>query len=251
MRYGTFFVGLKFKNRPIFAHRRCRPIFMNNTWVKLYRKINSSTIMRDATALQLFIWIMTNVDRHTGEVTFGRYIVGKELRTNPNTLYSALKRLVSKYKVVTISSTTEYTTIRLIHWAKYQSGEELINTNDTSPSPTTHQPVTTIQEVENREYINNNEKNPKDFSELKETLGIKEPTNGGITQEFQNQAMQLIDALNVPFNRKGAYFSAVQKYPRGMVLKAYAFAIDHPNVGARDKMFFWKLNELNKNATAK
>lgn len=107
--------------------------------------------MRDATALQLFIWIMTNVDRYTGEVTFGRYIVGKELRTNPNTLYSALKRLVSKYKVVTISSTTEYTTIRLIHWAKYQSGEEAVNTSDTSPSTTTHQPVNTIQEVENRE----------------------------------------------------------------------------------------------------
>lgn len=225
--------------------------------------------MRDATALQLFIWIMTNVDRYTGEVTFGRYIVGKELNINPNTLYSALKRLQSKYNVITASSTGGYTTIRLIHWAKYQSENpsstqsvvsfenENLSTQEnslknegssTQATPTTHQPVNTIQEVENREYINNNAKNPSDFSELKETLGIPEPISRGITQEFQDQAMQLIEALNIPDSRKGAYFSVVKKEPRGMVLKAYAFAIDHPKEDARDKMFFWKLNELKKNA---
>lgn len=126
---------------------------MNNTWVKLYRKINLNSIMGDPVALQLFIWVLTNVDKDTGEVDFGRYYVAKQLRVNPNTLYSALKRLVSKYKVCEISSTAEYTTIKLLNWAKYQPLKEAVNTNDNNPSTTTQQPINTLQEerIENKE----------------------------------------------------------------------------------------------------
>lgn len=114
--------------------------------------------MRDGTALHLFIWILTNVDRNTGEVVFGRFIVGKELKINPNTLKSALWRLIRKYKVCTISSSTTYTTIRLINWDKYQAPQEAVTTSVTKSSPTRHQPVTTLYtriKNKNKEYIYN------------------------------------------------------------------------------------------------
>jgi len=122
---------------------------MNDTWVKLYRKINMNAIMQDPHALQLFMWVLTNVDEH-GRVDFGRYIVARELKINPNTLYSALKRCVSKYKIISISSTTEKTTISLLNWSKYQSKKEAVNTSDTNPSTTQHQPDITYTRIENK-----------------------------------------------------------------------------------------------------
>lgn len=123
---------------------------MDNTWIKLYRKINLNAIMRDPVALQLFIWILTNADKETGEVIFARFIVAKELGVNPNTLYSALKRLVQKYKIVEFSSTTEYTTIKLLNWAKYQPQKDNVNTSNTNQSTTTHQPINTYTRIENK-----------------------------------------------------------------------------------------------------
>jgi hypothetical protein len=107
---------------------------MNDTWVKLYRKINMNAIMRDPVALQLWIWILTNADRKTGTVEFRRYPVARELDVNPNTLYSALKRLISVYKTVNNSSTTNGTTISVSNWDKYQSTQ-----TEEKPSSTSHQ----------------------------------------------------------------------------------------------------------------
>jgi len=123
---------------------------MNNSWVKLYRKINLNSIMADPVALQLFIWILTNVDSKNGTVDFGRYLVARQLRVNPNTLYSALKRLVSKYKVCEISSTTEYSRITLLNWAKYQPSNESVNTSVNNKSTTTQQSVNTYTRNKNK-----------------------------------------------------------------------------------------------------
>lgn len=90
-----------------------------------------------------------------------------------------------------------------------------------------------------------NDKNPDEFSELKETLGIPEPSNG-ITHEFQDQALRIIKALNIPANRKSAYFKVVRDEPRGLIIQAFSFVADYQPENMRDKMFFWKLNELKK-----
>jgi len=60
---------------------------------------------------------------------------------------------------------------------------------------------------------------------------------------FQQQAIYIIGKLNISKNRKSAYFSACKRYPE-LVGSALSFAIDHPIIEARDKMFFWKLNDL-------
>ena len=211
-----------------------------------------NSIMSDPVALQLFIWVLTNVDKDTGKVDFGRFYVARQLRVNPNTLYSALKRLVSKYKVCEISSTAEYTTIRLLNWAKYQPSKEDINTSVNNSSTTTQQPVNTLQEerIENRDINNNDEKSSDELSELKKSLGIPNEPSKNINYEFQAQAMEIIEALGVPDKRKSAYFKAAKEEPRNHLLDAYSFAVDHPTYAARDKMFFWKLNDLRKEKNA-
>lgn len=90
----------------------------------------------------------------------------------------------------------------------------------------------------------NDDKNSDEFSELKETLGVPEPSNKGINHEFQAEAMRIIKALGVSDDRKSSYFKAVKEESRGRILDAYAFAQDYADPKARDKMFFWKLNQL-------
>lgn len=102
-----------------------------------------------------------------------------------------------------------------------------------------------------REVNNNDDKKSDDFSEIKKSLGIPEPTRGGVTQEFQAEAIRIAEALNVPKSRYSAYFKAVKEEPRAWILESFGFAVDHPERTARDKMFFWKLNTLKEAAHGK
>lgn len=65
----------------------------------------------------------------------------------------------------------------------------------------------------------------------------------GEQQSFQVTAVYIIERLNVPVKRRGAYFAACKRWPQ-YVHSALGFAVDHPIIEARDKMFFWKLNDL-------
>lgn len=124
---------------------------MNNSWVKLYRKINDNEIIGDTNALQVFVWVLTNVDRTTGKVKVGRFWLSNILNLNPSTFYKALKRLEKKYKVVTLTSNNKFTTISLIHWAKYQSCSDEVTQSGNNKVTTREQQSNTLQEVENRE----------------------------------------------------------------------------------------------------
>jgi len=75
---------------------------------------------------------------------------------------------------------------------------------------------------------------------------LDRPENGYVTQEFQATALMIIKKLNIPRSRYSAYFGAVKKENPLYISQAFTFAIDHPNIFARDKMFFWKLNDLKR-----
>lgn len=84
-----------------------------------------------------------------------------------------------------------------------------------------------------------------ELSQINKLLEKPVPTKG-ITQEFQAEAMRIIEALDIPPNRKSAYFKVVKEEPRSYILQAYSFSVDYPKPELRDQMFFWKLNELKK-----
>ncbi len=105
---------------------------MDNTWVKLYRKLENNEVMRDPTALQVFIWLLLNVDKTSGEFTTGRFVGSHELNINPSTFRDAIYRLKIKYKIIDTTSDNKKTIISLLKWAEYQAKQE-----PTTPSPTT------------------------------------------------------------------------------------------------------------------
>lgn len=105
---------------------------MDNSWVKLYRKLGDNEVMRDPTALQVFVWLLINVDKTNGEFTTGRFVGAHELNINPSTFRDAIYRLKIKYKIIDTTSDNKKTTISLLKWAEYQSKQEV-----TTPIPTT------------------------------------------------------------------------------------------------------------------
>lgn len=123
---------------------------MKRGWFRVWRKIEDSDILKDPTALQIFIYLMSIVDRETGEKNIGRFWASEALGMNPNTFKSGLERLRDKYKILTTKSTNRFTTIRLTNWAKYQSSGELPPQADTNSSPTGHQLDTTLQEYRSK-----------------------------------------------------------------------------------------------------
>lgn len=131
---------------------------MDNTWVKLYRKLAENEVMKDDKALRIFIWLLLNVDKKSGTFTCGRYQIGLALDINPNTVYKAMKRLEEKYKIVTQSSNNKFTTISLLNWAKYQPTDVLVTQSGKNKVKTKEKQSNTKQEYKNkriREYIYN------------------------------------------------------------------------------------------------
>lgn len=115
---------------------------MENTWVKLYRKLGNNEVMRDPTALQVLIWLLINVDKTNGEFTTGRFVGAHELGINPSTFRDAVYRLKIKYKIIDTTSDNKKTTISLLKWSEYQSKQ--ITT--TPPTTTGRQQSDTKQE---------------------------------------------------------------------------------------------------------
>lgn len=123
---------------------------MDNSWVKLYRKLGDNEIMYDASALQVFIWLLIRVNKSTGEIRTGRFIIAESLELNPSTVYKILKRLEEKYKIVTLRSNNKFTTISLSNWAKYQSQTLVVTQSGNNKVTTKEQQSNTIQEYKNK-----------------------------------------------------------------------------------------------------
>lgn len=128
---------------------------VDNTWIKLYRKIIDSDVFYDEKAFQLLVWLLVSVDYQTGSIKVGRFWLADILKSNPNTIRDVIKRLDKKYKIITTSHTNKYTEITLLNWSKYQARIFPTPQDDTNKTPTKHQQNTTNQEYKNIEVKNN------------------------------------------------------------------------------------------------
>lgn len=127
----------------------------NRYWLKLWRKIDESEIFNDGSALRVFIWILTNVDKE-GKMKCGRFWASERLGLNPSTFYKILKRIEKKYKSVTLISNNKNTIISLSNWSKYQSSDKKITCISNNKVTTKEQQSNTIQEYKNKEVKNTN-----------------------------------------------------------------------------------------------
>lgn len=132
---------------------------MNNTWIKLYRKTAENEIIQDAVAFTLFSFILLNVDRSSGQMKTGRFWLSNALKQDPSTIYKALKRLEKKYQVIEINSNKMGTSISVKNWAKYQSGDEMVTTEEQRGNNAVT--LNKNKELRNKERDTDIEKTPK------------------------------------------------------------------------------------------
>lgn len=89
-------------------------------WIKLHRSVLNNNIYRfDPTAWRVFEHLLLNTNKLNGTCTYGRKQLSLQIGNNESTTYKALKRL-EKAKMVTLSSNSKFTTIRICNWSEYQ-----------------------------------------------------------------------------------------------------------------------------------
>ena len=96
---------------------------MNNTWIKLYRKIIEHDVFRDESAFRVFMWILCSVDYKTGSMRSGRFWASELLGIKAPTYQKILKRLEEKYNLVSLKSSNKFTIILVNKWKEYQSDD--------------------------------------------------------------------------------------------------------------------------------
>lgn len=117
---------------------------MERGFVKLWRSIDQNELLEnDNTAYVVFTKLLTRVNRHNGSYTTGRKKLAYVCNINPNTLYSALKRLEASTMIQQQSNKVS-TTITICNWWKYQQ-------DDNKPSSERHRSVNTKQEKKEKE----------------------------------------------------------------------------------------------------
>jgi hypothetical protein len=121
---------------------------MNNTWIKVYRKIIDHDVFRDESAFRVFMWILCSVDYKTGTMISGRFWGARILRIKDTTYYGILKRLEKKYDLLTLSSNNKNTVVSVKKWEKYQADNDNKTDNKTDNKLTTNRQQTdTNQEL--------------------------------------------------------------------------------------------------------
>ena len=135
---------------------------MNDTWVKLYRRIGDHEILTDPNALVIFVYLMTNCDLE-GKAKVSKYFTAGGLKMKPTTFLDALKRLEKKYKVIGLTPTNKYTEVSLLGWAKYQPHLVQPDQEPTKNRPQPDQEPTLIiknKRIKNKEIIKTTSSSP-------------------------------------------------------------------------------------------
>lgn len=123
---------------------------MNDTWVKLFRKIeNKGWLKRDHNAFIVFSWLLIKVDRFSGKYSLGRNYC-KEVGMKPSTFWMTLQRLV-RCGAIDMVSNNKYSEVQIVKWGYYQNPQDRNNNPYNNKITTKQQPDDTKQEIRNKE----------------------------------------------------------------------------------------------------
>lgn len=147
---------------------------MNNTWIKLYRKVIENEVFHDESAFRVFMWILCSCDYKTGKMISGRFWASEILRMKPITYYRVLKRLEKKHDLVTLSSNNKNTIISVNKWHLYQQDS---NNKVNNKVTTNEQQSNTNQEVKNirikkNTYSSIGSLKEKEFEKIAKDYGV-------------------------------------------------------------------------------
>lgn len=169
---------------------------MEKGYIKLYRAIDDNELLaNDNTCFVVFLKLLTHANRLNGTYTTGRFKLASLCNLNPNTLYSALKRLEASTMIQQQSNRTS-TSITICNWAMYQQ-----DINNTSTIRQTN--VNTKQEREREREINNTMSTSVDdsvlFYELVEILGFDKSRTKFLDERKRKlkQRLKMFDAQTI------------------------------------------------------
>lgn len=219
---------------------------MNEGFIKLHRKLSEWEWYRDTNVLCLFIHILLLAnweDKKWQGTTIkrGSFITSLGHLASESGLTIKQTRIVMD-KLIGTGEIDKQTTNRytLIIVNKYNDYQEKGQTKDKQRATTKE-----YKEVKNKDIINTNlaVSNVENFEEM-----IKPSFR--VTQDWQYLALELIEKLKVPPNKKSSFFKVAKESPT-ICNRALQYAIDFPNPQIRWNMFFVKYNEIkngvNKN----
>lgn len=132
---------------------------MDNTYIKLFRKMLSWEWYKDTCTTRVFLHILLRanykpskykgMDIDAGECVFGRKQWAEELGLSEQQVKTALKHLKSTNEI-TIKSTNKFSVVRVEKWAFWQIEEggttSKVTSKLTNKQPTTNQQLTTSKE---------------------------------------------------------------------------------------------------------
>lgn len=162
-------------------------------WFRFYRSTQYNRIWkRDHSAWRVFEGLMMLCDRQTGRWEGGRFQLAEFCGLNPNTTYSAIKRL-EKEEMLTLSSNNRFTTFYICNWIEYQ-------THDNTPS----------------QQLDNNSSTTGQHSNKKKELRIKKNSIPADKSQEASPLFELVDHVAKaqgikPFPSKQRQFQAAKQ----------------------------------------
>lgn len=132
-----------------------------HTWIKLHTAIIDHEIMRDSTALQIFIYLLGSAD-DKGYGIFTKRKSAKFLCLNTSTFYKGILRCAKKYDLVTLMVTARFTKYSILNWDKYQS----IGNRTGNRSVTAREPLSIKRYIDETKIENKKEKEKKELSPI-------------------------------------------------------------------------------------
>src|SRR3990167_5490551 len=142
---------------------------MNDTWIKMYRKLLASPVFDNPTVLKVWLWALLKathqirqlvigyqtITLNPGEFIYGRFTAAEELKMKESTVRNCLSML-AKLGNLDIKSTNKFSIVYIKNWTVYQE----LGQQSENKVKTKHQQSATNNNVKN---VKNVKKRVGDF----------------------------------------------------------------------------------------
>lgn len=205
---------------------------MENTFIKLYRSIDSWGWRTNPNTLSVFLYCLTHA-RHTpgeycgvklqpGQLITGRDAISRGTGVSTQSVRTALKNL-QKTGELTIKSTNQFSIVTVVNWAKYQ-------TPDTTSNQQPNQQLTNIQPAANQQLTTNkNVKNVR-MNEV-DWSSVSTSIFEAVCRGWKTPSQYIVDAMKRLVDQYGEHF----------VLEAIDTALEHDTKGGLSVAYVEKI----------
>lgn len=223
-----------------------------NGYILLYRSLRSNFLydVRPFDKTHAWIDLLFLANYQPAKIMFD----GSLVKLSPGQFITSQRKLADKWgwdrktvnkflamlktaEMITTKTDNKMTFIAINNWNQYQQ-----NPPQNTPERLHRIPTENKVNKDNKYITNNSEtSSPVENPSYKELVGSD---SNAPKYEFQDTALEIIQRLGVPQNKKSSVFKVCKEENESHVEAAYRFAVDYPQPKLKTQMFFWKLNEV-------